>query len=111
MEAIYSDLAMPEDVESQDLLNITSYAEPNRHNTKRLDLLPEPMKVKMIVSLGFRDAYSLDTESPVHFYVGKGSREWNYKSRIRAMPKKFPVFTMSGYKLSNHFADVIISND
>ena len=27
------------------------------------------------------------------------------------MPKKFPVFTMSGYKLSNFFADVIISND
>ena len=28
VEAIYSDLAMPEDMASQDLLNITSYAEP-----------------------------------------------------------------------------------
>mmetsp|Transcript_29088 Transcript_29088/g.28093 ORF Transcript_29088/g.28093 Transcript_29088/m.28093 type:complete len:99 (+) Transcript_29088:487-783(+) len=60
--------------------------------------------VKILIPEGFREAMSLDTETPARFCLGYNSNglsshcEFNYLCKIRGMASKFPTLFFTRFR-------------
>ena len=99
---------MPEKFKSRDEHEICTYAEPD--NAYVYSEKPEPDIIKILLSVNLEDSFSIDPQKPAKMCTGYHCNHM-HRVKIRAMPKKFTGFIMSGYSSLNTVANSILNHD
>jgi hypothetical protein len=73
--------------------------------------MEEPDPVKILLSYGLKDSFSFETNQVARLCLRFDCHSMKYRMKIRAMPRKFTGFTMSGYSASNTLASSLIAED